>query len=118
MTVSGDVTLAPSEDTLGDVDGIHYELTLFVGGASEISARAIANARRMCDVHLDDRVRLNVVDVHESPAAVLDGRVLVAPTLVKDWPLPERRVIGDISHIDQVMLALDLPLAKHVPRAE
>jgi circadian clock protein KaiB len=117
MTVSGDVT-PPAEDTLGDADVIRYELTLFVGGASEISARAIANARQLCDVHLDGRFRLNVVDVHESPPAVLDGRVLVAPTLVKDWPLPERRVIGDISLIDQVMLALDLPLATHAPRAE
>ena len=118
MTVSRDVTLGRSEDASADTDEIRYELTLFVGGASEISARAIANARRLCDIHLDDHFRLNVVDVHESPSAVLDGRVLVAPTLVKDWPLPVRKVIGDLSRIDQVMQALDLPLATHVPRAE
>jgi circadian clock protein KaiB len=91
---------------------IRYELTLFVGGASELSARAITNARLLCDTYLGGRYRLTVVDLHETPAAVLDGLVLVAPTLVKDLPLPVRKVVGDLSQTDRVLLALDLPVGK------
>ena len=54
------------------VEDVVYELTLFVSGASDLSARAIANARRLCDVHLRGRYHLSVVDVHEDPAAVLE----------------------------------------------
>jgi circadian clock protein KaiB len=118
MTSSFDATLPRSGGKPAAPDGVHYELTLFVGGASDISARAITNARQLCDAYLGDRYRLTVVDLHETPAAVLDGRVLIAPTLVKDLPLPVRKVIGDLSQTDRVLLALDLPFAKRTTRAE
>jgi circadian clock protein KaiB len=118
MTATHDATVVPPEDKHAVPGEIHYELTLFVGGASDLSARAVADARQLCDVHLDGRYRLTVVDVHESAADVLDGRVLVAPTLVKDLPLPVRRVIGDLSRTEQVLQALELPVAGRAPRAE
>jgi circadian clock protein KaiB len=90
-------------------DEVCVELTLFVGGASDLSARAIADAKRLCDDHLNGRYRLTVVDVQESHPDVLENRVLVAPSLVKEWPLPVRRVIGDLSRTDQVLLELELP---------
>lgn len=89
------------------------ELTLFVSGASDLSARAIADARALCDVHLDGRYRLSVVDVHEDPAAVLSHGVLAAPTLVRSRPLPLRRFIGDLSHVRDVLLKLEI--APRVP---
>lgn len=98
-------------------DGTSYELTLFVSGASDISARAIANARQLCDTHLDGRCHLSVVDVHEDPAAVLSSRVLAAPTLVKNRPLPVRKHVGDLSNTAKVLLALDLPVAKAAPKS-
>ncbi|MCW3014307.1 MAG: circadian clock protein KaiB [Solirubrobacterales bacterium] len=100
---------APGED--------RYELTLFVSGASDLSARAIANARQLCESHLHGRYHLAVVDVHEDPAAVLSSQVLAAPTLIKHRPLPVRRLVGDLSHTDKVLLALDLPVATPAPRA-
>ena len=112
MTVPHDATLARSEADVPDADGVCFELTLFVGGASELSARAIADTRRLCDVHLDGRHHLTVVDLHESRVDHLDARVLVAPSLVKEWPLPVRRVIGDLSHTDQVLLTLEIPAAR------
>jgi circadian clock protein KaiB len=90
-----------------------YELTLFVSGATELSARAIAHARELCDVHLDGLCRLSVVDVHEDTAAVLSSRVVVAPTLVRTQPLPVRRFVGDLSQTDKVLLGLEL--ATHAP---
>ena len=92
-----------------------YELTLFVTGASELSARAITSARRLCDSYLDGQYRLSVVDVHEDTAAVLDSRVRVAPTLVKSRPLPMRMVVGDLAHTDRVLRTLDLPAVESDP---
>ena len=74
-----------------------FELTLFVSGASDLSVRAIANARRLCDVHLDGRHHLQVVDMHDDPAAFTSGWVLATPTLVKSRPLPVRKLVGDLS---------------------
>jgi circadian clock protein KaiB len=88
------------------------ELTLFVSGASDLSARAIAAARDLCDVRLDGRFLLSVVDVHEDPAAVLSHGVRAAPTLVRTWPLPRLRFIGDLSQPDQVLRKLELAVAE------
>ncbi|MGK2947218.1 MAG: circadian clock KaiB family protein, partial [Acidimicrobiales bacterium] len=60
-----------------------FELTLIVSGASELSARAIANTTDLCETHMAGRYHLSVVDLHEAPASVLSGQVLAAPTLVK-----------------------------------
>jgi circadian clock protein KaiB len=94
-----------------------YELTLFVSGASDLSARAVADARRLCEAHLAGRYHLSVVDVHQDPAAVLASRVIAAPVLIKHRPLPERRLVGDLSRADKVLTALDLPVATDVPPA-
>jgi circadian clock protein KaiB len=86
-----------------------FELTLFVSGASDLSARAIAAARRLCDSGAGGPGRLSVVDIHEDPAAVLSREVIAAPTLIRTLPLPERRYVGDVSRTDAVLVALGLP---------
>jgi circadian clock protein KaiB len=88
-----------------------YELTLFVSGASDLSARAITNATQLCDVHLSGRHRLSVVDVHVGAAAAMRSRVLATPTLVRHRPLPPRKIVGDLSDTAAVLLALVVPLA-------
>jgi circadian clock protein KaiB len=93
------------------------ELTLFVSGASDLSARAIASARHLCDAHLDGRYDLSIVDVHDDLAAALSHRVLATPTLLKHRPAPARRYVGDLSHTDRVLLALELPVANTAPTA-
>ena len=84
------------------------ELTLFVSGASDLSARAIANSRALCDVRLQGRFRLSVVDVHEDPDATQSSGVHATPTLVRPSPLPMRRFVGDLSDADAVLLRLGL----------
>ena len=92
-------------------DELEYELTLFVSGASELSARAITNATQLCDAHLRGRHRLSVLDVHNDAAGAAHHRVFALPTLVRDRPLPVRRITGDLSDTDDVLLALLSPAA-------
>jgi circadian clock protein KaiB len=83
-------------------------LTLYVSGASALSARAIADATELCDVLLDGRYHLAIVDVHENPAAVVSNQVVAAPTLIRNLPLPELRLVGDLSDTEKVLQTLEL----------
>jgi circadian clock protein KaiB len=109
MTGPHDATLARFERALARGSDTGYELILFVSGASELSARAIESARRLCDAHLAPHYRLTVVDVHDDLAAVIDHRVIATPTLVRTRPPPVRRVVGDLTQSERVLRALDLP---------
>lgn len=114
---ANDSTLKRFEAMLAAKDETFYDLTLFVSGASDLAARAIENAKQLCESHLSGRYHLSVVDVHDDPAALFSSGVLATPTLVKNRPTPVRRVVGDVSHVDRVLRLLDLPLARVVPRA-
>jgi circadian clock protein KaiB len=85
-----------------------YSLTLFVSGASEASASAIANLREICDAYLDGRHHLKIVDLHQEPELAKQYHVLATPTLVVDQPLPLRMLVGDMSDHPRILLALDL----------
>lgn len=117
MNPPGNATTRRFEEQLAALEDGHYELILFVSGASELSVRAIANARHLCELHLPGRYSLSVVDVHEDPAALISNRILAAPTLVKNLPLPVRRLVGDLSHTEKVLLALDIPVTSNAPSA-
>jgi circadian clock protein KaiB len=112
MNPPHDATLAGLEASRADSTAAFYELTLFVSGASDLSAVAIANARHLCDTYLADRHRLTVVDVHEDMTAVLTNQVLATPTLVLNLPAPSRKVIGDLSRTAKVLSALGIPGAE------
>ena len=94
---------------LGDEDD--YVLTLFVNGASDLSVRAIRNVRDICEEHLAGRYQLEVVDVHQDVALMRKHNVLAAPTLIREAPLPQRRLVGDLSDSPRVLVALDLMTA-------
>jgi circadian clock protein KaiB len=85
-----------------------YELTLFVSGASALSAHAIVMAKRLFDVHAPGQYDLAVLDVHEDPDAALRHNVIATPTLLKHLPLPTGRVVGDLSDTDKVLAVLGL----------
>ncbi len=104
-----DATLKRFQAALAVTEVVGYELTLYVSGASDLSSRAIANARKLCDRHLAGRYQLSVVDLHDDPAAGVDARVLAAPTLVRNRPLPVRMIIGDLSRASRVLHVLQLP---------
>jgi circadian clock protein KaiB len=87
-----------------------FALTLYVTGQSVRSERAVANLRRICD-RLRGRCELTVVDVLERPELAEDEKVLATPTVIRNRPLPRRRLIGDLSDEAKVVLELDLPPA-------
>jgi circadian clock protein KaiB len=85
-----------------------YALTLFVSGASDASASAVANVRRICDEHLSGRYQLSIVDLNQEPNLAAAHQVLATPTLIKDRPLPTCILVGDMSDHMRILLALDV----------
>jgi circadian clock protein KaiB len=85
-----------------------YTMRLYVTGATSRSSRAIANLRKLCDQYLAGRYKLEVVDVYQQPQLARDGQIIAAPTLIKSFPLPLRRFIGDMSNTANLLAGLDV----------
>jgi circadian clock protein KaiB len=83
-------------------------LRLYVAGTSERSARAILNAKQICDEHLAGRYELEVIDIFQQPSRAKDDQILAVPTLIKKLPAPLKRFIGDLSDRDVVLVGLDV----------
>jgi circadian clock protein KaiB len=105
-----DQTLEAFEQALAHVGEERYHLRLFVTGATPRSSRAIANARRILDTYLPGRYELEVIDIFQEPQAAEGLMVIAAPTLVKTLPPPLKRMIGDLSDEERVLLGLGLSL--------
>ena len=105
-----DKTLESFEQAIAQRGEEPYRLRLYVTGATPRSTRAIANARRILDTYLPGRYELEVIDLLQQPDAADALLVIAAPTLVKTLPLPLKRLIGDLSDQDKVLLGLGLPL--------
>lgn len=86
-----------------------YVLKLYLTGTTERSLRAIEAIKALCEQKLTGRYELEVVDLYQEPGRAKIAQVIAAPTLVKEWPLPLRRLIGDLSKPERVLIALDLP---------
>ena len=81
---------------------------LYISGQTPNSERAVANLRRICDEHFDGDCDLDVIDVLQRPEVAEEQRIFATPTLVKESPVPSRRVIGDLTEISKVLAGLDL----------
>jgi circadian clock protein KaiB len=87
---------------------LQYMLRLYVVGGSPASRRAVGNLRAVCEERLDGRYTLEVIDLREQPALAGERHILAVPTLVRELPSPQQRLIGDLSDREQLLLALDL----------
>ena len=85
-----------------------YVLKLYITGQTPRSQRAIANLRQICDEELSGRYEMSVIDVLERPQLAEDEKILATPTVVKELPTPMRRIIGDLSDVESVLVGLDL----------
>jgi circadian clock protein KaiB len=83
-------------------------LRLYVAGTSERSARAIRNAKQICEEHLAGRYELEVIDIFQQTSRARDDQVVAVPTLIRRQPAPLRRFIGDLSDLDVVLTGLDV----------
>ena len=85
-----------------------YVLRLYVSGSTSKSALAIENIKQICERHLKSRYNLKVVDIYQQPNLARDEQIVAVPTLIKRFPPPLRRLIGDLSNTDKVLFQLDL----------
>lgn len=88
-----------------------YVLRLYVAGMTPRSTRAVENVRAICEERLHGRYDLEVIDIYQQPTLAEGEQIIAAPTLIKKLPLPLRRVIGDLSSIERVLVGLDLKRA-------
>ncbi|RTY89831.1 circadian clock KaiB family protein [Flavobacterium sp. GT3R68] len=91
-----------------DVAEETYVFKLFVTGILPNSVRAIINCKALCEKYLENRYELEIIDIYQQPEYALAEDIIAVPVLIKKFPLPEGRVIGDLSDIKKVLKDLDL----------
>jgi circadian clock protein KaiB len=97
------------EKLLKNADAIqHYQLRLYITGTTTRSSQAISNIRALCDEFLPGHYDLEVVDIYQQPTEAAKEQIIAAPTLIKQFPIPPKRLIGDLSDRDKVMVGLSL----------
>lgn len=92
----------------GPVKNERYVLRLYVSGLTPSSARAIASLKTLCEEHLAGRYELEVVDVFQQPELARADQIVAVPTLIRKLPFPVRRLIGDLSKKERVLVEFDL----------
>jgi circadian clock protein KaiB len=85
-----------------------WHLRLYIAGQTPRSLQAFANLKKLCDEHLAGRHEIEVIDLAERPSLALDDDILAIPTLVRKLPAPFRKVIGDLSNTERVLIGLRL----------
>ena len=85
-----------------------YVLQLFITGATPNSLRAVANIKQICEEHLKNMYTLEIIDVYQQQEIAQQEQLIALPLLVKKQPLPERRLIGDLSDTEKVLKGLGL----------
>jgi len=88
--------------------GEHYNLRLYIAGQTPKAARAIENLKKICEEHLAGRYHIEVVDLLENPQLGRGDQILALPTLVRRLPEPMKKIIGDLSDTERVLVGLDL----------
>jgi circadian clock protein KaiB len=100
--IAADATGPPAQP-----DG-EWELRLYVTGRTPKCIRATENLRLACEEHLAGRYRIEVVDLLENPRLAADDQILAVPTVIRKLPLPIRKLVGDLSDTDRLLVGLEL----------
>jgi circadian clock protein KaiB len=105
---------AAEEDymTVSALSGNKYKLRLYITGTTSRSILAITNLKKICEEYLEGRYELEVIDLYKKPSLAKGDQIIAAPTLIKQLPLPFRRIIGDMSNKEKVLLGLDIKEVK------
>lgn len=85
-----------------------YVLRLFITGILPNSVRAVVNIKAICEQYLQGRYELEIIDIYQQPSLAFTENIIAVPVLIKKYPLPEERVIGDLSDIQMVLKELHL----------
>jgi len=89
-------------------DSAEWQLRLYVAGQTAKSIAALENLKRVCEIHLAGRYTIEVVDLLVNPRLAAGDQILAVPTLVRKFPEPIRKIIGDLSNKDRVLVGLDV----------
>lgn len=89
-----------------------YEFSLYLSGATPNSTRALRNIKDICEQYLSGRYTLRIIDMYQQPELAQEAQIIAAPTLVRRQPLPQRRLVGDLSNRAAVLVILGLD---HLP---
>lgn len=95
-----------NENDKGKRKADSYVFRLYVTGASPNSLRAIANTRNMCEEYFNENYELEIIDVHQQPFVAKKENIIALPLLIKKHPLPEKRLIGDMSNLERVLKSI------------
>lgn len=85
-----------------------WELRLYVAGMTPASVRAFENLKKLCDEHLEGIYSIQIIDLLERPALASGDQIIAVPTLVRRLPTPVKKIIGDLSNTERVLVGLDL----------
>jgi circadian clock protein KaiB len=91
-----------------DMDTPEYMLRLFITGSTPNSIRAVSNIRQICETYLKGRYSLEIIDVYQEPALAQQEKIVALQLLIKKRPLPQRKLIGDLSEVDKILRILDV----------
>ena len=105
---SSDTTEAFEQSAAGTPSEERYVLRLYVTGMTPRSTEAFATIKALCEERLQGRYELEVIDIYQHPQLAIDEQIIAVPTLVKQLPPPLRRLVGDLSNEERVLLGLDL----------
>lgn len=91
-----------------EVIGDSWNLRLYVVGQTPKSIAAIANLKKFCEEHLDERYSIEIVDVAKNPKLARRDQIVAIPTLVRKLPVPVRKIVGDLSKTERVLVGFDM----------
>jgi circadian clock protein KaiB len=107
-TSKGQVAKQSRNGSRGITNGEFFELRLYVAGQTPKSVTALANLQKICHQHLEGRFDLHVIDLVQTPQLAQGDQILAIPTLVRNLPQPIRKIIGDLSDVERVLVGLDV----------
>lgn len=101
-------TLQDFEQLVAELSQPRYVFHLYIAGASVRSSLAITNIRKICEQYLLGRYELDVIDIYQQPETTTKAQVVAVPTLIKEFPMPPQRFVGDLSDTEKIVVSLKL----------
>lgn len=95
-------------------DNDTYILHLFIAGTNSNSSRAIINIKKICEQYLPGKYKLQVIDIYQQPERLVSEQITAMPVLIRKFPLPEIRMVGDLSDTEKVLKGLDIDIKAEV----
>ncbi len=100
--------MTENDDSRRGGENEFWNLRLYVAGQTPKSQAAFANLRKICETHLKGKCRIEVIDLVKNPRLAQGDQILAIPTLVRKLPEPMRKIIGDLSNTERVLVGLDI----------